>query len=483
MEDKLVRHIAELIINQTSQLSLVENKDGFLCQEDTRQRMLAHGVEIIPVNGLDLRLAYELHLYHAEHVCFVVRDMGTVMPDMRSLLGARYFSLYYDVLSPFDENIVREGISFHQCVYLYAHLPHNHLNTIETRNLIREADDLFGHDLRAQKHAIQELKIHWDSVDTIRNISTILCEVFSHDAFDQVKDEIAAINQNFQLYLDNHYATIKNSNAIVRPKIVSKVLPHIAKKHSRFEKVALVVIDGMSYWQYCLLRKELERLDIHPSDSFTLSWLPSITCLSRQAIFNGDTPSEAYRQSPDAELSLWSNFWLDDKREEKRMQYFEVGYEHGNIANFNSDYMRLALVDVELDEFMHSARHYADLYSLTQNWAKRIAPDIARVHNAGYVIYITADHGNILASPWRALSTAEKNMTLKTSRGERYIHFKQNDTLQTFKQNNTEIVDNLRQINNDLMWKDERCFKNDICITHGGSHFLEVIVPFITIPL
>ena len=53
MEDKLVRHIAELIINQTSQLSLVENKDGFLCQEDTRQRMLAHGVEIIPVNGLD----------------------------------------------------------------------------------------------------------------------------------------------------------------------------------------------------------------------------------------------------------------------------------------------------------------------------------------------------------------------------------------------------------------------------------------------
>lgn len=481
MEEKLVKHIAEKIVNQTSQLSLVENKDGFLCQEDTRQRMFAHGVEIIPVSGLDLRLVYELHQYHAEHVCLVVRDMGSVMPDMRSLLGTRYFTLFFDVLSLFDENIVREGISFRQCVYLFAHLPQQHLNATETRDLLREADDLFGHDLSMQKHSLQELKIQWNTVDTIRNISSLLCEVLAHDAFDQVRDEIAAINGNFQQYLDKQYASLKNSNAIVRPKIVSKVLPHIEKKHSRFDKVALIVVDGMSYWQYWLLRSELERHGMQPNDGYTFSWLPSITCLSRQAIFRGEAPSSAYRQSPDAEASLWSEFWTNPKRADKRMQFYEVGYEHGILANFNDSLMRLALVDVELDEYMHAAHHYADLYSLTQNWAKRIAQDIERVHNAGYTIYITADHGNLLASPWRALSTAEKNMTVKSSRGERYMHFKEESTLHSFVENNANIAGELRIIDNDVMWKNDKCFKNDICITHGGSHFLEVIVPFIEI--
>ena len=483
MEEKLVRHIAEKIINQTSRLSLVENKDGFLCQEDTRQRMFAHGVEIIPVSGLDLRIAYELHQYHSEarNVCFVVRDMGAVMPDMRSLLGALYFSLYYDVLSLFDENIVREGISFRQCVYLYAHQPQQHLNAIETRDLLREANDLFGHDLSVQKRAMQELKIQWDSVDTIRNVSSLLCDVLGHDAFDQVRDEIAAINGNFQQYLDKQYAALKNSNAIARPKIVSKVLPHLEKNHSRYEKIALIVVDGMSYWQYCLLRTELERLSMQPSDGFTFSWLPSITCLSRQAIFRGEAPSSTYHQSPDTEASLWSDFWTDPKRSDKRMQFYEVSYEHGNLTNFNSNATRLALVDVELDEFMHSSHHYSDLYSLTQNWAKRIAPDIAKVHSAGYTIYITADHGNLLASPWRMLTTAEKNMTVRSSRGERYMHFKQEDTKQSFIENNADIADNLRQTDTDIMWKNDQCFKNDICITHGGSHFLEVIVPFIKI--
>ena len=82
-------------------------------------------------------------------------------------------------------------------------------------------------------------------------------------------------------------------------------MPNILHQHSRTDKVALVVIDGMSYWQYLLLKRELSFLEIGTDDNQILSWIPSITKLSRQAIFRGESPVIEYNQSPKSESSLW----------------------------------------------------------------------------------------------------------------------------------------------------------------------------------
>jgi hypothetical protein len=72
----------------------------------------------------------------------------------------------------------------------------------------------------------------------------------------------------------------------------------------RQEKIALVLIDGMSLWQYELLKTSFSNI---ANEEVIYSWIPSITQLSRQAIFRGDNPVTEYRQDPINEKKLWKN--------------------------------------------------------------------------------------------------------------------------------------------------------------------------------
>ena len=104
------------------------------------------------------------------------------------------------------------------------------------------------------------------------------------------------------------------------------------------------------------------------------------------------------------------------------MQTYEVGYIHGSLCLDNMQYRRIALVDTDLDEKMHSSSCNKELYLLTENWAHDTAKDIKELHENGYHIYITTDHGNVYTSPWRNLTSQEKTFLFeKESRGKRHL--------------------------------------------------------------
>lgn len=480
MEHKLAEHIANKL--PSSQICVVVNKDGFLAQEDTRQQLLAHDIELIPGAGLDLRLKYEIGDWKASRICFVIQQESDILPDIREDAGLTYFSLFYDVLSRYDEDVIREGLSYHQAAYLLANLPTRNLNRIDTKQMISAAEDMFGANLTKQKKNLESVKLDWKSVDTIASISENLLEAFRTDQQEQISYEMAVINGNFQQFLDQYYGSFRTSTHVNRPKLVSKVLPHICYKHEKEDRIALLVVDGMSYWQYLLLRKELVKVGIEPKDDFTMAWLPSITQLSRQAIFKGAAPADMYAQNPSSEKTLWFDYWQSPDRDSKRMNFYDIAYYYGGIPVIDQDKTKLAVVNVELDEYMHSCHLYSDLYLLTQSWAKRYARDVKDLHQRGYHIYITSDHGNIFARPWRTLQTDEKNLLVKSSRGSRHLIYSEPQYLQLFLQKNLDQLSNLRTSDKYAIWKNDFCFRNDVAVTHGGSHFLEVIVPFINIP-
>jgi len=480
MNSALAEHIANKITTG-SQLTIVVNRDGFLTQEDSRQALIAQGVQLIPGRGLELRVAFELANWQADHVCLVIEQESDIMPDVRENYSLLYFSLYSDVLPRYDEDVIRNGLSFRQAEFLFVHKPDRLQNAQQTQQTIIQAEAMYGFDLSRQKRYLEQFTPNWDKVETIKDLSKYLCEAFHHDSFDQIAYEIAVINNHFQEYLDKHYNGLKSSNALGRPKIVSKILPHLDKKYEKTDKVALIVVDGMSYWQYLILREELELFGITPNDSFTFSWLPSITQLSRQAIFRGNVPEEQYNQSPDSESRLWKAFWQSANRGYKKMLGDDVQYYWHGLPILDVKPARLALVNIELDEYMHSSHHYSDLYSLTQNWSKRFVKTIDELHRHGYHIYITADHGSIQAQPWRMLKQDEKNMLLKTSRGARHLIYEKPEYLQMFLDANPELTRFLRIGEKFAIWENNQCFKNESEITHGGSHFMEVIVPFIEI--
>jgi biotin operon repressor len=289
------------------------------------------------------------------------------------------------------------------------------------------------------------------------------------------------LNANFQDFIDKRYFSFINSSSVQKPKMVHKILPHLTHAHQRTDKVALLVIDGMTYWQYLILDKTLNNIGISTKKDMTLAWLPSITKLSRQAIFRGEAPKTDYRQSPTDENRLWVDYWTS-RPAPKRMQDYEIAYTHGNLTLDNNSCYRQAMVDTNLDEKMHALNSNKDLYALTKNWAEEVAEDIKTIHDQGYQIYITTDHGNVLANPWRALNSQEKTYLYeRESRGNRHLIYNNADYLKSFLQSNSDIEESLLVHGEWAVWRNAKSFSNKDGITHGGAHFLEVVIPFITI--
>ena len=102
--------------------------------------------------------------------------------------------------------------------------------------------------------------------------------------WEDVKSEIEVINNLFQQHIELKYkAHIIPAAYAKKPSVVSKVLPFIQMNFSPKDKVSLVVIDGMAFWQYLMLVAHFNDT-IETTNEVIYSWIPSITQLSRQAI-------------------------------------------------------------------------------------------------------------------------------------------------------------------------------------------------------
>ena len=323
--------------------------------------------------------------------------------------------------------------------------------------------------------------IRWDSAVT--PISEVIRKSLKNHLYEEIEGYIQKLNERFQDHLNTHYwENILPSSSIKRPKVVSKVLDHISQNVSTEDKAALIVIDGMAYWQWLMLKDQLNEKGIEDEQYLTYSWLPSITQLSRQALFRGSHPETDYIQNPTNESKLWSSYWAA-----KNIPPTEIKYHH-NSYDFNLTGIenRLAFVNTELDHKMHSCSGYQDLYSLTVNWVKtgKVLKLIEKLNNSNFTIFLTTDHGNIQAEGWRNLRQIETfGANRSGSRSKRHLEYYVNESLANqFIENNPELLDRIKKYEETLYLTDDSAFTNkDTLVTHGGSHFLEVLIPFIKI--
>ena len=297
------------------------------------------------------------------------------------------------------------------------------------------------------------------------------------EQFTLVLELIKEANEKFQEYIQSKYAQIKNSNPIKRPQVVSKILDYIDFNY-KHDSIALIVIDGLSFWQYDLIKN---RLLGNKKEEITFSWIPSITQLSRQAIFRGSNPIDSYKQNPTNESKLWKNYWVS-----KNFNDFEILYQHDTINILNiAGIKRLGIVYKDLDDYMHSSKDYNDLMKLTENWFVRskIQETVQKLLSKGFRVIITSDHGNVQAKGWRGLNGKEKLGTNKSgSRSERHLEYSEKRLKDEFLNNNPDLLDSIMQEEKSIYFKDELSFsRRDDLVTHGGAHFLEVVIPFIEI--
>jgi hypothetical protein len=332
--------------------------------------------------------------------------------------------------------------------------------------------DNFIEALNAQ---LNEGTVNWAVVSRI--IAEGISKTIGTPKFEELYAQINKVNVVFQDILQASYHQTKNSNAVKKPRIVSKILDYLNFNY-RDKKIALIVIDGMALWQYELLKTHLPGIK---HQEVIYSWLPSITQLSRQAIFRGDIPQTDYRQGPSSEEKLWKTYW-----KEKGCHDFEVVYQHEKTDFSNMDSVsKLAIVLKDLDEKMHCSTDYADLLMLTKNWIERskIAQIVDELISKGFTVFVTADHGNIQAKGWRGLQGREKLGTNKSgSRSERHIEYSEKWLSDEFMANNPEMGDSVVMEEQAIYFKTDLSFSNkESLVTHGGAHLLEVLIPFVEI--
>lgn len=471
----------KLFLPEGKRLVVAVNRDGYLFTQDCCVALAGLGVHVYSGNSLSMRLVRELEMdRHPESkILFVMKDEFQIMDDISAECDKVVFQ-FRSFFKHYAWDKVKQ-LSFSQMAWLYE------------QNGIVDIDALVNnhelHDVASEKSkghvAYEDLLQNWHQIskeidfnkptEWMSKAGEVVLSVLEIGKWAEFQNEVEAVNDDFLEFLKDGYVNIVASTCGNKyPRIVTHVLPFISKQNG---KTALVVVDGMNWWQSLLLTRSLEeRLNVSAKYDCIYAWLPSVTELSRQAIFRGDTPSTDYVQGPQNEAKLWKDFWA-----KKGVASFEHYYQHSGNISEESSVKRLGYVVTDLDDMMHASSDYKYLLSNTKIWVEEeeIVGNIKHLIDGGYKVYITTDHGNIDATAYKKLDYRD---ALGANLSYRHITLPEEANNAIFEAEYAGHIEQVDSTSKTYYANGKEAFTNKgKCVTHGGAHWLEVLIPFITI--
>ena len=213
-------------------------------------------------------------------------------------------------------------------------------------------------------------------------------------------------------WLTTRYAGLVNLPPV--PPVMLHHVPRFLSRHvnaAKENKVALVVVDGLSLAQWLVIRRELagQRPTYRFRENAVFAWIPTLTSVSRQAAFAGKPP--AYFpdsiHATDKEPALWTQFWVDEGLTRQEVAYAK-GLGDGALENvaeiIGRPRTRVAgLVVDKIDKIMHGMElGAAGMHNQVRLWAGQpfMANLVDLLLENGFHICLTSDHGNIEATGW-----------------------------------------------------------------------------------
>ena len=479
--DSLMSKILSEISRPQMRLSIISNPDGFLTREDTIEAFAKEGYQVLQFTQLQLRVWFETTYKDNpdERYIVIMERPDKVLADIRCEAFIEDFNARDLLLTYHQQAIDIKNITYAMMAHLFETKSIGIKDKYATNIAVNEATAKFGpdgDDISIVKQNLFSVVIDWNkSYETMFQISEYIIKASRQGKYEEIENELEYINVSFQRHLDEVYYT--QMITATGPRVVHKTIPYITRTYSVGNKVALLVVDGMAFWQYVMLKNTLIENGLETKEDVSYSWLPSITKLSRQSIFRGERPEKDYRQNPSNEKRLWYEYW-----QSRNFPEWSIAYYHdekpGNIDGIE----RLALVNTELDEFMHNASNMKQLYRETEDWAGTFVNTIKMIHDQGFEIILTSDHGSVYSHAWGNLSQQDKVQLYEdNSRGRRHLIFNNQIAMQQFLERHLETEEQWLKHGDYVIWRGNQCFGNEDKITHGGSHMLEMIVPFVTI--
>ena len=260
------------------------------------------------------------------------------------------------------------------------------------------------------------------------------------------------------------------------PKTVDKLLANI--KSHKGEKVALLCFDCMGFSEWCLLQEYLSVLQLSFETCPVFTLLPSVTSVSRSAIFQGNT--DVYNlKSPSrkTEAKAFASYFSD-----KETAYFTekesitddslTGYNYISILfNFFDDLCHSVQFPASVqtkDLYFDAVRAYLEKSNLLQV--------LQTLQTNGFAIYLCSDHGSVVAKGNG--QPLDKYLVDKFAK-RAVIVSADTDNLIDLKKINIPFVDDKRIV----LPEGRTMFAhgNKTEVNHGGITIEEMIVPFIRV--
>lgn len=302
------------------------------------------------------------------------------------------------------------------------------------------------------------------------------------------------VNEHFSAWLAARY-----SSMIDLPPTQPAMLHHVARRLARDleddpkARIALIVMDGLSLDQWVTVRQVLQNQDrdLSMKESATFAWIPTLTSVSRQAIFAGNPPLyfPTSINSTNNEANHWRKFW-----EKQGLSRLDIAYQRGLgdgevaealDATFNPAKTKvLGLVVDKVDKIMHGMQlGAAGMHNQIRQWCEGgfLHSLIAYLLEQDFQVWLTADHGNIecygKGSPSEGL--------MAETRGERVRIYSSPELRETVSRTlhfaNTWEPVGLPAEYYPLVAQGIDAFAKagDVIVGHGGIAIEEVIVPLI----
>ena len=301
----------------------------------------------------------------------------------------------------------------------------------------------------------------------------------------------------FQSWMGKRFAGLHN-----QPAIPPVMVHHIPRTMARYlesdkkEKAVLIVLDGLAMDQWIALREVLseQRPSLKFREDGVFAWIPTLTSVSRQAIFSGKAPMffPSTIQTTQQEPVLWQQFWDEQGLAIHESAYLK-GLGDGSLETaeeiISNPRVRVAgLVVDKVDKIMHGMElGAAGMQATVRQWAQDgfMAGLLDLCLDHGFRVYLTSDHGNVEAMGCGRPSEG----VVADIRGERCRIYPEKGLRHSLRGKFPDTIEwpshGLPEGFYPLLAKDRTAFihKGNRIVGHGGIALEEVIVPFVHVEI
>lgn len=216
------------------------------------------------------------------------------------------------------------------------------------------------------------------------------------------------VDEAFGAWLPDHYGPLASL-----PPTCPVMLHHVPRQIAREleepdARVALLVLDGLALSQWVLLRDALKQTlpGLEMRERTVFAWIPTLTVVSRQALFAGQPPLFFSRSitTTAREASHWTRFLRNlgvapsGIAYRKKVEAADLEEIEGLLAN--PQLRALALVVNTVDDIMHGMQlGERGMASQVREWARErfLTRLLDRLLGREFTVWLTSDHGNLEA--------------------------------------------------------------------------------------